>query len=61
LRLAALESDGPPSPGVGVGAAHARIRERIAHLDRDREPGPDLAAATQLVRGGALVDLVGAS
>jgi histidine ammonia-lyase len=61
LRLAALESDGPPSPGVGVGAAHARIRERIAHLDRDREPGPDLAAATQLVHGGALVDLVGAT
>jgi len=61
LRLAALAPDGRPSPGVGVGAAHARIREQIAHLDRDREPGPDLAAATQMVHGGALVDLVGAS
>jgi histidine ammonia-lyase len=44
-------------PGAGVAAAHERIRARIAHLDRDREPGPDLAAATQLVRDGALADL----
>jgi histidine ammonia-lyase len=44
-------------PGAGVAAAHERIRSRIAHLDRDREPGPDLAAATQLVRDGALADL----
>jgi histidine ammonia-lyase len=44
-------------PGAGVAVAHERIRARIAHLDRDREPGPDLAAATQLVRDGALADL----
>jgi histidine ammonia-lyase len=68
LRLVALSagSDGddgggggsPPTPGAGVAAAHDRIRARIARLDRDREPGPDLAAAYELVRDGALVDLV---
>jgi histidine ammonia-lyase len=63
LRLSAMarELDGAPapSPGVGVAEAHARIRRRIAHLDRDREPGPDLAAATVLVHDGALADLAG--
>ena len=62
LRRAAMagEADGSaPEPGAGVAEAHARIRERIAHLDRDREPGPDLAAAFELVRNGALVDLIG--
>jgi histidine ammonia-lyase len=63
LRLSAMSrelADAPaPSPGVGVAEAHARIRRRIAHLDRDREPGPDLAAATVLVHDGALTDLAG--
>ena len=52
-----LEQVAGARPGAGVAAAHALVRERIAHLDRDREPGPDLAAATALVREGALVDL----
>ena len=62
LRLAEMRSDdgGSPAPGAGVGAAHARIRARIARLDRDREPGPDLAAGYELVKDGALVDLVAA-
>ena len=47
------------TPGAGVAEAHRRIRARIAHLDRDREPGPDLAAATALVHGGVLADLAG--
>ncbi len=61
LRLAAMDGDGDdrPLPGDGVAAAHARIRSRVAHLDRDREPGRDLTAATALVHDGALVDLVG--
>ncbi len=46
-------------PGVGVAEALARVRARIAHLDGDREPAADLAAATELVHGGALVDLAG--
>ena len=55
LRLADLGPD--VQPGVGVAAAHERIRSRIAHLDEDREPGPDLASARALVRGGSLADL----
>jgi histidine ammonia-lyase len=60
LRLASM-SEGvgaaPPSPGVGVAEAQRRIREHVAHLDRDREPGRDLAAAYALVADGALVGL----
>jgi histidine ammonia-lyase len=61
LRLASMaHGDGAtPAPGAGVAEAHARIRSRIRHLDRDREPGPDLAAATELVHEGGLVDLAG--
>ena len=55
--MAARDGDAPPSPGAGVAEAHRRIRERIAHLDRDREPGPDLASSFELVQSGALVDL----
>jgi histidine ammonia-lyase len=46
-------------PGVGVAAAHATVRERIAHLDTDRDPGPDIAAAIELVRAGALLGSLG--
>lgn len=58
LRLAAMAGDGAPVPGIGVAEAHRRVRARVPALDRDREPGPDLAAATALVHDGALVDLV---
>jgi histidine ammonia-lyase len=44
-------------PGAGVAEAHARVRARVAALDGDREPGPDLAAAVALVHDGALADL----
>ena len=54
-RLALLPGT---TPGVGVLEAHRRIRAVVPRLDGDREPGPDLAAATTLVRTGALVDLV---
>jgi histidine ammonia-lyase len=47
-----------PAPGIGVAEAHRRIRAVIAPLDADREMGADIAAATRLVRTGALVDLV---
>jgi histidine ammonia-lyase len=61
LRQALRESAGeePATPGAGVAEAHRRIRVRISHLDRDREPGPDLAAATAMVHDGALEDLAG--
>ena len=59
LRLASIaDVEGvAPAAGVGVAAAHARIRSGIRHLDGDREPGPDLTAATELVRGGELAQL----
>ena len=69
LRLAS-EADHPHAggdaavrlaPGAGVTEALARIRTRVRHLDADREPGPDLAAAVAMVRDGDLVDLVGAT
>src|SRR6478752_5982993 len=47
------------SPGVGVAEALARVRARVRHLDGDREPGPDIAAATAMVHDGVLVDLAG--
>jgi len=48
---------GTVAPGAGVAEAHRRIRERIGMLGDDREPGPDLATAFDLVHGGALADL----
>jgi histidine ammonia-lyase len=48
------------APGAGVAEALARVRSRIAHLDRDREPGSDLSAAASMVHDGVLADLVSA-
>ena len=45
-------------PGAGVAEAHRRLRERVAHMDTDRAPGPDIAAALDLVRSGGLLDLL---
>jgi histidine ammonia-lyase len=60
LRLSA-EAHAGLRPGIGVADALARVRAVVAHLDRDREPGPDFAAATALVAGGGLADLVGST
>jgi len=49
--------DDGPQPGAGVAEARSRVRGRIERLGPDREPGPDLAAAAELVRTGALADL----
>jgi histidine ammonia-lyase len=61
LRGELMVADGGPStrPGAGVADGHRRVRQRIARLDGDREPGPDLAAAYSLVHDGTLVDLTG--
>ena len=48
-------------PGAGVAEAHRRLRARVAHLETDRDPGPDIEAATDLVRGGAFLDLLPAA
>ncbi len=58
LRLASEAAAGA-RPGNGVAAAHQRIRQRIARLDEDREPGPDLTAALSIVHDGALAELAG--
>ena len=55
LRLGLLPG---AAPGTGVGEALVRIRAQVRHLDEDREPGPDLAAAVAIVHDGVLVDLV---
>ncbi len=64
LRRAAIAAvlgiapDDAPAPGTGVAEAHRRIRTAVRPLDGDREMGADIAAATRLVRTGALADLV---
>ena len=45
----------PLRPGAGVAAAHAALRERVAHVDADRPPSPDIAAARELVHSGELL------
>jgi len=45
---------GGPAAGAGVAEAHALLRQRVAHLEDDRDPGPDIAAAHDIVRGGRL-------
>ncbi len=56
LRLAAADG---AAPGEGVARALEVVRSRVSHLERDREPGSDLAAAAALVRSGAFAGLVG--
>ncbi|MBA2556480.1 MAG: histidine ammonia-lyase, partial [Chloroflexi bacterium] len=47
-------------PGTGVREAHRRLRTAVEHLEGDRDPAPDIAAAVELIRGGAFLDLVSA-
>jgi histidine ammonia-lyase len=56
FRLAAMDG---ALPGTGVAEAHARVRAQVRHLEGDREPGPDLATATALIRDGGLSGLAG--
>ncbi len=50
----ALEFLKPLRPGAGVEQAYRILRERVAPLERDRVLAPDIEAATDLVRAGAL-------
>ncbi len=45
-------------PGSGVSAAHGLLRESVDHLQTDRDPQPDIAAALQLVRSGRFAVLL---
>jgi histidine ammonia-lyase len=59
LRLAGLAVHGDAlEPGIGVREAHTLVRGRVAHLDADREPAPDLAAALAIIKAGSLSGLV---
>jgi len=61
LELLAGELPAAPTvvPGAGVAAGHEQVRSVVARLTGDREPGPDIAELTRLVRSGALARLVG--
>jgi histidine ammonia-lyase len=52
-----LEFLKPLRPGRGVAAAYARLRDRVAPLERDRVMGGDIEATEALVRSGALAGL----
>ena len=56
-----LDLRAPLQPGPGAAAALAAVRERIAGPGPDRQLAPDLAAADELVAGGALRDAVEAA
>jgi histidine ammonia-lyase len=59
FRLARLAAEGlDVAPGAGVVEAHARLRAVVPHLDRDRIQTGDIEAAADLIRSGALMDLV---
>jgi histidine ammonia-lyase len=54
----ALDLRAPLSPAVGTRAARDAVRRLVPFLDADRELGADIAAVTDLVRGGDLVAAV---
>jgi histidine ammonia-lyase len=54
----ALDLREPLQPGPATSAARDAIRAVAPFLDEDRELGPDIAAATGLVRDGSLVAAV---
>jgi histidine ammonia-lyase len=54
----ALDLRAPLEPAPATGAARDAIRARVAFLDADRELGSDIAAVTDLLRTGALLESV---
>jgi histidine ammonia-lyase len=54
----ALDLRSPLIPGAGSRAGRAALREVVSFLEEDRELGPDIAAAIELVRDGALLEAV---
>lgn len=57
----ALDFRAPLRPGVGVAAAHARLRALVPHLDGDRYLKPELEAVRGAVRDGSLLAAVAAA
>ena len=54
----ALDLRAPLEPAAATRAARDAIRERVPFLSEDRELAPDIGAATELVRSGALASAV---
>ena len=50
----ALDLRAPLEPATATCAARKAIRRAVPHLDVDRELGPDIASAVELLRGGRL-------
>jgi histidine ammonia-lyase len=57
----ACEFHRPLASSAPLEAAMARLRDDVARLEADRYLHPDIAAASALVRGGAIVAAVGAT
>jgi histidine ammonia-lyase len=51
----ALDLRAPIAPGPATTAALEALRDRVPFVEYDRELGPDIEAALELVRGGDLV------
>lgn len=54
----ALDFKAPLKPGKGSAAAHARIRENVTRLDKDRILADDISVMTRLLEAGVLRDAV---
>jgi histidine ammonia-lyase len=50
----ALDLRRPLEPGPATRAVHDALREHVPFMDHDREFGPDIAAAIEMVRAGSL-------
>ncbi len=48
----------PLTPGTGTGAAHAFVRQHVAHLDEDRILTPDILTIRRLTEDGSLLAAV---
>jgi histidine ammonia-lyase len=46
----------PMKPGVGTGSAHERIRQRVPHLDEDRNVSEDIANVLELTQDDGFVN-----
>jgi histidine ammonia-lyase len=58
IAAQALDLRAPLDPGPATSAARDAMREAVPFLDADRELGPDISAAVDVVRRGTLIDAV---
>jgi histidine ammonia-lyase len=48
----------PLKPGKGTGSAHKLIRQRVPHLDEDRNVSEDIAKVLELTQGDGFLNMV---